>query len=96
MRPGRAQQRRGEPGDHRQNSDGDTAQPALVRGISSAFFGLTLLSCASVILNLFSLYFARLLSLLFDCCFARLLVLLFFLFRLFFPFFLFFLFLLSS
>jgi hypothetical protein len=67
LRRGQGRWGRGETGGHEQNRDGDddTAQPAVIRGISSAFFGLTPLSCASIILNLFSLCFARLLFLLF-------------------------------
>jgi hypothetical protein len=65
--PGRAAARRGEPGDHEQNSDGDddTVQPAVIRGLSSAFFRLTPLSCSFIVLNLFSLCFVRLLFLFF-------------------------------
>jgi hypothetical protein len=87
---GRAAARRGEPGDHEQNSDGDdvTIQPVVIRGISSAFFGLTPLSCSFIVLNLFSLCFCAI-SLtqlscsfivlnLFSLCFVRLLFFLFY------------------
>jgi hypothetical protein len=74
---GRVEHRRGEPGDHEQNSDDDddTVQPVIIRDLSSTFFDLTPLSCPLIVLNLFSLCFARLFFLLFYDCFGASLIL---------------------
>jgi hypothetical protein len=55
---------------HSSDDDDDPVQPAVSRGLSSTFFGLTQLFCAFIILNLFSLCFVRLLFLLFYRCFG--------------------------